>query len=99
MDYSTLPLLYCLQISYKDVDFYGMNQDHLKAREKCGLYPPRFVVSIDGSRTTMKAVANFTFSGALINTTNDDLKYPLQLLPEFPQPVIQGRCQHVDVCM
>ena len=79
-----------VQIAYKDVDFYGMNPERLKARERYGLYPPRFVVSIDGSSTTRKAEVNFTFSGALTNKNNDNLKYPMQLLPQFPQPIMQG---------
>ena len=67
-----------------------MDSERLKAREMSGLYPPRFIVSIDGSGTTVKALANFTLSGALKNNSNDDLKYPMQLLPHFPQPIMQG---------
>ena len=80
-----------VQIPYEDVDFFGMDSERLKAREMSGLYPPRFIVSIDGSGTTVKALANFTLSGALKNNSNDDLKYPMQLLPHFPQPIMQGR--------
>ena len=84
-----------VQIPYEDVDFFGMDSERLKAREMSGLYPPRFIVSIDGSGTTVKALANFTLSGALKNNSDDDLKYPMQLPPHFPQPIMQGRCQHV----
>ena len=86
-----------MQIAYNDIDFYGVDPEHLKTWEMCGLYPPRFTLSIDGSHTTLKAVAKFTFSGALTHTSDDNLKYTMQLLPQFPQPTRKGRYIYIHV--
>lgn len=53
------------------------DSNHLKLKEKEGMYPPHFQVGIDGTQTIKKATAHITFSGG----TASDIVFDIHLIP------------------
>ena len=70
-----------MQITLNDIDFLQMSQEELWLKEKEGMYPPRFLVDIDGTSTTQKSQAQIHFTG----TTKDEFLVCTILLVPPPQ--------------
>ncbi len=53
----------CLQLTENEVDCWTLDQDELKQMEEEELYPPRFVVKVNGHQATDQATAFIRFTG------------------------------------
>jgi len=63
-------------VQANEVEFWGIGEDALRQMEEEDLYPPRFIVGVDGSVATEAVSTLIEFTGA-----REDLQTELSLQP------------------
>ena len=72
------------KVNASEIDFWEIGEDNLKQMEEEELYPPRFVIGVNGNQATDSVISSIKFSGA-----KEELQTELSLEP-FIQSTAAG---------